>query len=167
MARALKLALCCAAAATALLAPPPKRIIHTKPRAMGLAGPVDPAAALDIEYVMRKGLQKVSPVDLETFSSTLAGVYGALCDQYRVEREVSDEVDLDDLAEWGSETSLDSDQLESLSPGHRVHAKEMLRRSRLHRLTTRAQPLDGVSSESSGSTGSSGPPHALSGLHMF
>ena len=50
MARTLR-ALCCAAAATALLAPPPKRIAHTKPRAMGLAGPVDPAAALAVSTV--------------------------------------------------------------------------------------------------------------------
>ena len=50
MARALKLALCCAVT-TALLAPPPKRIPHTKPRAMGLAGPVDPAAALAVSTV--------------------------------------------------------------------------------------------------------------------
>ena len=50
MARALKLALCCTAV-TALLAPPPKRITHTKPRAMGLAGPVDPAAALAVSTV--------------------------------------------------------------------------------------------------------------------
>ena len=50
MARAMKLALCCTAV-TALLAPPPKRITHTKPRAMGLAGPVDPAAALAVSTV--------------------------------------------------------------------------------------------------------------------
>ena len=46
---------------------------------------------------------------------------------------LAEDVDLDDLAEWGSETSLDSEQLESLPPGHRVHAKEMLRRARLRR----------------------------------
>ena len=50
MARAMTLALCCALT-TALLAPPPKRTAHTKPRAMGLAGPVDPAAALAVSTV--------------------------------------------------------------------------------------------------------------------
>ena len=50
MARPLRLALCCAAAASALLAPPKQRI--AKPlRAMGLAGPVDPAAALAVSTV--------------------------------------------------------------------------------------------------------------------
>ena len=51
MARALKLALCGAAAVTALLAPPKQRIPHTTRRAMGLAGPVDPAAALAVSTV--------------------------------------------------------------------------------------------------------------------
>ena len=51
MPRAMKLALCCAAAANGLVAPPKRITRAPPPRAMGLAGPVDPAAALAVSTV--------------------------------------------------------------------------------------------------------------------
>jgi hypothetical protein len=112
----------------------------------------DPGEVTNSEFFLRKGLSKVQPGNSREFALCLAGVFGALCSKYGVDRRTTSQVSEDAVADWELESSLDEEKAADLPPSMQDQARAMLLRAKWNSLRSPPlhRPIDSVDSEEEG-----------------